>query len=541
LGELTAGIQEPWSITSFSADNYDSFSTRIESELSNFAMKITNISSLKKILEDIRSNKKIVLCHGCFDLLHIGHIRYFQQAKEMGDILAVTISPDRFVDKGLNRPTFSEKLRADAIASLAVVDYVAVNAWPTAVETLELLKPDIYVKGADFKSAENDPTGKLGIEAEVCERLGIELRFTEDVVFSSTNLINRFFSSFPDEVQEYLNLFRKRYSLEQIIGYLEEMRKLKILLAGDAIIDEYCYGSLLGASSKSPTLALKYDSADRFAGGVLAIANHLAGFCGSVELFTVIGGVEDNHRDFIEKELLSSVKTHFFIHPNAPTTLKRRFLDGHTFVKLLEIYEMDDSGLPCAIEKEMRKTLLDTLPKTDMTIAADFGHGAISPRLRRALCESEAFLSVSTPANAGNKRMHTISSYSRADYISISSGELILDTRDQSANMRNMVMSAAAKFKSKLFVTTLGRKGACAATHGGTFVESPAFVSNAIDTEGSGDAFFAISSMAARIGVPDEVVIFLGNAAGAIACHTLGNKKPITRRELEKFVTSLLK
>jgi rfaE bifunctional protein nucleotidyltransferase chain/domain len=503
---------------------------------------IQQLASLNEILKSLRqSGKKIVLCHGCFDLLHIGHIRHFQQSKEMGDILVVTISPDRFVDKGPGRPAFTEKLRADAIASLEVVDYVAVNEWPTAVETLELLKPDIYVKGADFKSADNDPTGKLGIEAEVCKRLGIELRFTEDIVFSSTNLINRFFSSFPDEVREYLGLFRKRYSLEQILGYIEKMGKLDVLLTGDVIIDEYCYASLLGSSSKSPTIALRYDSTDRFAGGVLAVANHLAGFCDNVELFTVIGEGKANYSDFIEKELLSSVKTHFYIQPHAPTTLKRRFIEGYSLSKLLEIYEIDDSGLPDAIEKEMRKILMDISSKTDMTIVADFGHGAVSAKLRRELCESKVFLSINTQANAGNGRSHTISRYSRADYVSISGAELVLDMRERDANMRNLVTRAAAKFHSKLFVATLGKKGACGAASDGYFIESPAFVNKTVDTIGSGDAFFAISSMAARIGAPDEVVVFLGNAAGAIASQIVGNKKPIMRQELEKFVTSMLK
>jgi bifunctional ADP-heptose synthase (sugar kinase/adenylyltransferase) len=318
------------------------------------------------------------------------------------------------------------------------------------------------------------------------------------------------------------------------------MSKLKILLTGDVIIDEYCYGSLLGSSSKSPTIALRYDSTDRFAGGVLAVANHLAGFCDEVELFTVIGEGA-NYRHFIEKELLSSVNTHFYIQLHAPTTLKRRFIEGYSLSKLLEIYEMDDSELPDAIEKEMRETLMEISAKTDMTIAADFGHGAVSAKLRRELCESEAFLSVNTQANAGNGRSHTISSYSRADYVSISGAELILDTRERDANIRNLVTRAAAKFHSKLFVATLGKKGACGAASDGYFVESPAFVSKSVDTMGSGDAFFAISSMAARIGAPDEVVIFLGNVAGAIASQTVGNKKPVTRQELGKFVTSLLK
>src|SRR5437867_10418479 len=85
--------------------------------------------------------KKVIHCHGVFDLLHIGHIKHLEAARKLGDVLVVTITPDRFVNKGPHRPAFPERLRAEALASLACVDYVAVNEWPTAVETIRTLKP----------------------------------------------------------------------------------------------------------------------------------------------------------------------------------------------------------------------------------------------------------------------------------------------------------------------------------------------------------------------------------------------------------------
>ena len=262
--------------------------------------KILSLNELSRVLQTHRDrNSKIVHCHGVFDLLHIGHIRYFEQARSFGDVLAVTLTPDVYVDKGDRRPAFSEQLRAEAIASLSAVDYVAVNEWPTAEETLRRIRPHVYVKGSDFKSVEGDRTGKLALEEKICKELGIDLRFTQDIVFSSTNLINRFFSSFSKELQDYLDLFRRRYSLDQVLSVVDDMARLKVLLVGDVIIDEYCYCSPLGASGKSPVLAVKYGSQDRFAGGVLAVANHLANFVENVRLLTVIGE-RDDYRQFIE-------------------------------------------------------------------------------------------------------------------------------------------------------------------------------------------------------------------------------------------------
>ncbi|PJC71984.1 MAG: cytidyltransferase, partial [Syntrophobacterales bacterium CG_4_8_14_3_um_filter_58_8] len=126
--------------------------------------KIKTIEELAQVIKSLRAEqKKIVHCHGVFDLLHIGHIRYFEQARRMGDVLVVTVTPDRFVDKGSHRPAFPEHLRVEAVASLGSVDYVALNQWPTAEETLRLLRPDVYVKGSEFKNLGSDMTGKIAL------------------------------------------------------------------------------------------------------------------------------------------------------------------------------------------------------------------------------------------------------------------------------------------------------------------------------------------------------------------------------------------
>lgn len=156
-------------------------------------MKILELDELAKRIEKLKSQgKKIVLCHGCFDLMHPGHIKYFQASKKMGDVLVVTVSPDIYVDKGDGRPVFNQTLRAESIAALECVDYVAINRWPTAVETLRLLRPNIYVKGQEFENKE-DKTGKLQQEQEVLVEIGAEMRYTREIVFSSTKLLNQHF------------------------------------------------------------------------------------------------------------------------------------------------------------------------------------------------------------------------------------------------------------------------------------------------------------------------------------------------------------
>ena len=157
-------------------------------------MKICELNVLAQKISSLKSQGlKIVHCHGCFDMMHPGHIKYFQASKKMGDILVVTVTPDHFVDKGPGRPVFDEQLRAESIAALECVDYVAVNRWPTAEETLRLLIPDYYVKGQEFENLQ-DKTGKLQKEVEIVKEINAKMRFTQEIVFSSTKLINDHFS-----------------------------------------------------------------------------------------------------------------------------------------------------------------------------------------------------------------------------------------------------------------------------------------------------------------------------------------------------------
>ncbi len=122
--------------------------------------KIKPLDELREILPALRgSDRKVVHCHGVFDPLHIGHIRHFEQAKKLGGILVVTVTPDQYVNKGPHRPIFSAELRAEAIAALECVDFVAINEWPMAVETIRLLRPDYFIKGCEFQKRK-DVTGR---------------------------------------------------------------------------------------------------------------------------------------------------------------------------------------------------------------------------------------------------------------------------------------------------------------------------------------------------------------------------------------------
>lgn len=490
------------------------------------------------VLQTLRDQgKRIVLCHGVFDLLHIGHIRYLRQAKEQGDVLVVTITPDRFVDKGPGHPAFNEQLRLEAIAALDCVDYAAINEWPTAEETLRLLKPHVYAKGSEFKNLE-DATGKISREAAVAAEVGAELVFVDDIVFSSSNLINRYLSSFSRECQEYMQQFRQRYTLAEVLGYLDRFAALKVLVLGDMIIDEYEYCSALGASSKDPVLAVLYQSKELFAGGAAAIANHVAQHVSKVTLCTVLG--DDGYEDFIRSSLAPAVELLPVIRPHAPTVNKHRILDGYSFQKLLEVYRMENSPLPREQETAVLRHLEQQIATHDLVIAADFGHGCITPALVGFLCEKAPFLAVNTQANAGNRGYHTISRYPRADFVSLARHELGLEYRNFLFSTGEMMADLREKLQCRYILTTEGRRG-CAIAMTDEFHRAPSFASAVVDRVGAGDALFSVTALGAQQGLPAEILAFLGNIAGSLAVESIGNAKAVGQDAMRKYITAVMK
>jgi D-beta-D-heptose 7-phosphate kinase/D-beta-D-heptose 1-phosphate adenosyltransferase len=148
--------------------------------------KIKREEDLYRIVEDLKKKgKRIVFTNGCFDLLHLGHIRYLEKARSLGDILVVGVNSDRSVRnlKGPERPILPEEERAEILSGLGCVDYITIFDELTPLELISSLQPHILVKGGDW-------TKEAIVGKEVVERSGGEVVLLPFVEGSSTsNLI----------------------------------------------------------------------------------------------------------------------------------------------------------------------------------------------------------------------------------------------------------------------------------------------------------------------------------------------------------------
>lgn len=507
----------------------------------NVHEKILGDAQLAEAAAQLRAaGKRIVHCHGVFDLVHIGHIRHLTAARKHGDALFVTITADKHVKRGPGRPVFNEQLRAETLANLEVVDYVGIADYPTSMEMIHLIQPTFYAKGSDYRDQEKDVTGMIGEEEAAVKSHGGSLFITDDVTFSSSQLINLYLDTYPQATISYLKRLGSEFSADTVIDGLKKLSSMKILVIGDTIIDQYHRCATLGKSAKENLVAQRYIDEEDYAGGVLATANHLAELSHHVDLLTVLGD-ENTFEPFIRTHLSTNITPTFIHRKECVTIVKRRYISSHDNAKLFEICYLDDHPLIPEEEEQILSRLRETLPGYDLVVVSDFGHGMMTERIREEICRSAKCIALNVQTNSANWGFNLVTKYSRADLVSIDEREIRLAVHDNLSDLRTLIPQVAELMKARVVMVTRGGAGSISYSKDRGFLEAPAFARQGIDKVGAGDAFFAYVSPCFVAGLAEELYGFIGNAVGALKLQIIGNREPVRFVDLAKFITRLLK
>lgn len=505
------------------------------------SVKILSLTELGQKTRELREcGQRVVMCHGTFDLMHTGHIRHLQRARREGDVLVVTLTGDVHVNKGPGRPVFGEELRAETLAALACVDFVAINYETAAMAAIECVRPSVYVKGSEYRAALDDVTGNIEREQQAVEAVGGEIFYTDEITFSSSSLLNEHFGVFSPETKDYLQTFRKKYAYKDVIGRVKELGDLRVVVVGDAIIDQYHYIRVLGQVGKGNSLAVSYVSEEEFAGGAVAVANHLAEFAHQVTLVTALGQLETREQ-FIRSKLLPNVDPQFFYVDGAQTVAKRRFVDPD-LNKLFEVYFYTETPMPDAVENSVCAWLDKNLKNYDVVIVPDFGNGFITPKMVEVLSRGSKFLAVNTQLNSGNRGHHVIGRYPRVDFVSINEPELRLATHNRSDPIEGLAEAVGRKTTACHVAITCGSKGVMLRDRNDNSDHHvPALSTKVLDRIGAGDAFLALSGLCIGGGLPADMAAFVGSVAAAIDVQIVGNRESVDSATLFKYITTLLK
>jgi cytidyltransferase-like protein len=503
--------------------------------------KITTVEELAGYVRSVEPSN-IVLAHGVFDILHPGHIRHLQAARGNGDRLWVTITADQYVNKGPGHPYNAQHLRAEQVAALECVEYVAVHNGAAA--PLEQLRPHVYAKGGEYKNPENDLTGKIVTERAIVEGYGGRIVFTDEITFSSSEIFNRAIDGvYAPPLRNFLKQYRAENVYPEIMDLIATIGSMTMVVVGELILDHYIYVTPLGKPPKENILAVRYLEEETFAGGVIAAANHLAGFVREVRVVTAIG----DDRQYIEtlalvkRSLLPNVKLRFTLRDDEPTTRKTRLVDKSYTRKLSEIYTDGPPQYAAKTQNYISEDISKALEGADGLIVLDYGHGMFMPKVRDA-CDKAKFLAINTQANAGNYGFNAITKYNRANYICLDAPEARLAQRDRIGHLGYIIESLAHRIECDKIIITTGAEGCITFDRKIPRIEQiPAFTGRVVDTMGAGDAFFVITAPMVATGGRMDFIGFVGNAVGALKVGVVGHRESVKKIDLIRAIGAVLR
>jgi len=504
--------------------------------------KIHSLKSLVKIIEqEKKRGKKIIHCHGVFDLLHVGHIKHLQKAKELGDKLIITITADQYINKGPGKPVFNQSLRSEALAAIDVVDYVAINNTTTAINPIQLLKPNIYCKGKDYKNAKDDITGEIKNEIKALKKFGGNIFYTEELTFSSSRLINRSTNFYSATQKKSLNKIRKKINFKNIKSSIDSFSKLKVLTIGEAIIDKYNFCEAIGKSGKEPILVLKDSYEEQYFGGVLSIAKNIANFSNKVSVLSMIGEKKEYLKE-INKYLPKNLKKYFVFKKNSPTIIKKRYVDLVSGSKLFGVYNFNDEILSQKDENIFHKKLKILIKKSDLVIVSDYGHGLISEKSAKIICKYSKFLALNAQVNAANIGYHTIRNYNNFDTLIINEKEIRHEMRDKVTNVKKLMKNLSIEKNINNLIVTRGGKGSILYNNKKKkFFYGEGYALNITDKIGAGDTMLALIAPCIKSKIDPDTSLLISSLAAAQSIENFGNKFSINKISILKTLENIFK
>lgn len=495
--------------------------------------KILSLEQLASLREQAReAGKAVVHCHGCFDIVHPGHIHHLQYARSLGDLLVVSVSADPHVNKGHDRPLIPDDLRAQSLAALECVDWVFINPHATAKELLEVLEPDIYVKGREY--AENQDPRFLAERDAVVRRGGRVVFSSGDVVYSSTTLIGTL--SRPERFQdEKLARFRDRYDLgaAPLQNLLHRARGKRVLVVGDYVLDRYHFCDATGVAGEGPMLSLRPIQQRDYDGGAAVVALHLAGLGAQPTLISALADDDLSGHAMMRLEAAGvDVQCH---RGRREVVCKHRYLADQT--KLFKVDTGSTTPGDAQLEGLLSAKILSAASGADAVIFADFGYGMITATLLdRVLPELRKRVAVLAADVSG--RQNNLLNFRGVDLLCPTEREVRESQHDFSSGLGAVVWKMLKTTAARRAIVTLGKQGLV--TFDGTEQPLPsrlpseyvpALAPHAVDPLGCGDALLATATLALTAGGSLEAAAFLGSVAAAIEVQQLGNQ-PITAEQV---------
>jgi bifunctional ADP-heptose synthase (sugar kinase/adenylyltransferase) len=426
------------------------------------------------------------------------------------------------VNKGPGRPYFNHDIRKKMLESLSIVDEVIISDEPFAVGIINKVKPNYYIKGPDYKKKEDDITGGIYDEESAVKSHGGKVVFTDDETYSSSTLINKFFQTYTPEQESIIQTIKDIGGLDLINETLDKISTLKVCVVGEAIYDKYIFCTPEHLSSKYACISANYIKQECYKGGAWAIKNHIESF---VELVNFVDG-------------------------DMEPPSKIRYIDDDSGKRLFELVNMHPNTY--INWKEVGRILQEVNSFSDITLLCDFGHGFFNKAIMGYCEDLKRPIALNVQTNSSNYGFNLFTKHKKYDYLSIDYKEAKLAMHDRTSDREDIFDKVYQHCRGDTLSMTLGRDGSYYKCDPGRnrydhydlvkyTQHSPAFADEVVDTVGAGDAYFAITSLLYAVEANDLLVPFIGNIFAGLKTKIIGNKKSVTKADLVKAVTGILK
>lgn len=498
-----------------------------------YSHKIKTVEELCRIIGPRPRKKKVIMCHGVFDVVHPGHLRHLIYAKSKADILIASLTADQHISKGHYRPHVPQDLRAINLAAFEAVDYVIIDSNPEPLGNIRKLQPDFFAKGYEY-TATGLPR-KTQEEAEILQTYGGKMIFTPgDIVYSSSKLIDLAPPSI--KIEKLLTFMdAEKLTFASLRKSLDRLKGKRVHVVGDTIVDSYTHTAMIGGQTKTPTMSVLYERRDDYIGGAAVVAEHLRAAGAEVVFSTVLG--DDPLKDFVLDGLKKSgVECRPVIDPTRPTTNKNAVVAGG--YRLLKIDTLDNRS----ISDEIVQTLVQAISGTrcDAVVFSDFRHGIFNRRTIPRLVEVVPRGVYKVADSQVASRWGNITDFKGFDMITPNEREARFALADQDSGIRPLASTLYDAAKCKTLILKLGERGVLTCRNSDhqsldSFVVVDSFVEQVVDAVGAGDALLAYATLAMLATKKDTVATILGSMAAACECECEGNV-PVTPDDVRQKI-----
>jgi rfaE bifunctional protein nucleotidyltransferase chain/domain len=496
---------------------------------------------MEKIVDIVRALKKngnkIGLVHGVFDVIHVGHIKYFLEAKKKVDVLIASVTDDKFVNKGPGKPIFNTNQRVIFLENIKSIDFVVKSNEYTSVGIIKKLKPDYYFKGKDYK--ENfDITNNLKKEKEAIRNVGGQIIFTNSELFSSGKIINEKFNYINPAAKKLLSTINKKDIKEKVFLSFNKKNTKKILIIGDPILDIYRYVKPSGKSNKASIISTLFQSEKFYAGGTFLCADILSNFCDNL---SIIQFSNQNNDKFYKKYLSKNIKK-IKINTNYKIIEKIRYIDEYNNIKLFQTTNNEEQRLSYHDQNIYKKILKREISRNDYIFIFDYGYNSLSSEILGIINKSNKVKIINCQTNSYNFGYNIYTKYKNAELMCIDELEYRLSENNKNAEIESLLVKKNQN-NYKNFIITMGKLGCYTKVVGQktTFIPT-IFEHQAKDTIGCGDVFisiFALLKIFNSFNILEASI--LSHIAAAVHGNEFGNKNIITFEKFYKVLDNTLK